>query len=637
MSFWKTFGFHTVSQIDTLLEGNFTLDQLLDEEEILQETKSQNKKLISFLAQQDTLRKLLGFITKEPPEGSDNKRRLKYPLLSCEILSSEVFAIFDAFYQPDNRVLLDELYGFLEHDAPLNPLLASYTSRVAAVLFAKKPAETLLYLKEKPDIITQFIKHLGNASVMDLLLKIIGHEDAAESGSTLEWLCKSEFISSLVHKFDPGLPVEVLENASQALVDIISVSSAASNSPLIAQLESRELLDTLFGYMLSNGLSQPLLHGVTVLIELLRRHRRDCNDDLTQLDELATPLRLTLDNLDKFIALLQQPSDATVTLPGVGTIPPLGFHKLKIVDLFSMLVHSNFKCIDDELLKKSVVSTVLDLFFSYHWNNFLHSTVEHMIQFILQGQNEDLKIKLLTDCQLLARICDASKGNDEDCAKPKGLRRGYMGFVTLISGNIIQVGASNTAVEQLLNADEPWQQYVKDSLAAVREKESRSLGGYAPNEFHDEDLDDDFDQNNQDFMNKRNFQLDEDSDEEDEDNRMEQVDGQLDDDDDDEDEEQNEINSDDDSDDDVDNTVAEEVQEKMQVTSTKDADTDAATDGHDQGAPLEPQAPAAASSEPAPTPVVLHDFAQFDAFLPSEPVPMQVDKPESASQERDPQ
>lgn len=47
MSFWKTFGFHAVSAIDTILDGgDFTLEQLLDEEEILQETKSQNKKLL---------------------------------------------------------------------------------------------------------------------------------------------------------------------------------------------------------------------------------------------------------------------------------------------------------------------------------------------------------------------------------------------------------------------------------------------------------------------------------------------------------------------------------------------------------------------------------------------------------------
>lgn len=57
MSFWKTFGFHTVSAIDTLLEGeDYTLEQLLDEEEILQETKAQNKKLIDLY--------LLNFIFK---------------------------------------------------------------------------------------------------------------------------------------------------------------------------------------------------------------------------------------------------------------------------------------------------------------------------------------------------------------------------------------------------------------------------------------------------------------------------------------------------------------------------------------------------------------------------------------------
>jgi serine/threonine-protein phosphatase 6 regulatory subunit 3 len=47
MSFWKTFGFHSISAIDNLIDsGSFTLEQLLDEEDILQETKAQNKKLI---------------------------------------------------------------------------------------------------------------------------------------------------------------------------------------------------------------------------------------------------------------------------------------------------------------------------------------------------------------------------------------------------------------------------------------------------------------------------------------------------------------------------------------------------------------------------------------------------------------
>lgn len=59
MSFWRTFGFHTVSAVETILDReSFTLEELLDEEEILQEVKSQNKKLLdlyplSFITWQD--------------------------------------------------------------------------------------------------------------------------------------------------------------------------------------------------------------------------------------------------------------------------------------------------------------------------------------------------------------------------------------------------------------------------------------------------------------------------------------------------------------------------------------------------------------------------------------------------------
>ena len=49
MSVWKNFGFYAASAIDQILDSReFTLEQLLDEDDILQETKAQNKKLIDF-------------------------------------------------------------------------------------------------------------------------------------------------------------------------------------------------------------------------------------------------------------------------------------------------------------------------------------------------------------------------------------------------------------------------------------------------------------------------------------------------------------------------------------------------------------------------------------------------------------
>ena len=89
MTFWKTFGFHNVSAIDTLLEReNFTLEDLMEEEELLSECKGQNQKLLDFILQPETLSLLMDYLSNNPP--SDVQ---KYPYLACEILCLDVWDI----------------------------------------------------------------------------------------------------------------------------------------------------------------------------------------------------------------------------------------------------------------------------------------------------------------------------------------------------------------------------------------------------------------------------------------------------------------------------------------------------------------------------------------------------------------
>jgi len=516
MSFWKTFGFHTVSAIDTLLESeDFTLEQLLDEEEILQETKAQNKKLIDFLIEPETLKKLVVYVTQEPEDDSDTKRKYKYPFLACEILASEVWALCDAFYQHQN--LLDDLYGFLARDPPLNPMLASYTCRVAGVLLQKKVAETIAYMKEKKSIIPSFIKHLGNSSVMDLLLKVIACEDTPDGSGILEWLCKTDLISCLISKFDPKLNSDVHENASQALVDIVAISVTSASSPLIAQLESEEVVKILFGYILSEGLTSSLLHGLSVVIELLKRHINEHHDEATEVDQLPALLRFVVTNIDKFHQLLTEPNqhnekhDIKLNLP-TGKHEPLGFHRLKIVEFFAILVRTNYKCIDSIVVKSGVLDTCLDLFFRYMWNNFLHTTVEQMIQGILDGENEDLKKALLVDCKLIKRIVEATRENETECARPKGVRRGYMGHLSTISQGLIQTASSDPLVEKILSESSEWAEYVKGPLAQTTERENRRLADYVSPDFAEEQEDPE-DYGEEYGTDDRDFALEDDDDE----------------------------------------------------------------------------------------------------------------------------
>lgn len=47
MSFWRSFSWNSGSAINTILEKeSFTLEELLNEDDILSELKTQNKKLI---------------------------------------------------------------------------------------------------------------------------------------------------------------------------------------------------------------------------------------------------------------------------------------------------------------------------------------------------------------------------------------------------------------------------------------------------------------------------------------------------------------------------------------------------------------------------------------------------------------
>src|SRR5256885_1937769 len=76
------------------------------------------------------------------------------------------------------------------------------------------------------------------------------------------------------------------------------------------------------------------------------------------------------------------------------------------------------------------------------------------------------------------RILDASKENETECAKPKGVRRGYMGHITTISAGLVQTASADPVIDKLLSEIPEWGEYVKGPLAQTREREMRRLANY---------------------------------------------------------------------------------------------------------------------------------------------------------------
>lgn len=268
--FWRFGGYANISTIDTILDKpDFTLEELLDESDLIQELKQHNSKLIEYLRSDNVLDSLLEYVvaprleTVESPDestdqeakaknsllsfsrprassratdlGNDDdeeqeKKRNRYAFVACEILSSDTWSIYEAL--AENRQLIRDFWKFLSRPAPLDPLQASYFTKVNESLFEKKTEDMMELLITLPDAVPNLLKHVECPMVMDLLLKIIAL-DRNEGGQGVVEVCASHIQISCTNTdtlFSSGC---ILRISSQASSLVSAPKTTGSFRPLL--------------------------------------------------------------------------------------------------------------------------------------------------------------------------------------------------------------------------------------------------------------------------------------------------------------------------------------------------------------------------------------------------------------------
>lgn len=216
--FWRFGGYPSISTLDTILDKpDVTVEELLDESDLIQELKQCNTKLIEYLRDENVLRRLLEYVVapqaprpeEEPEEDNEetsiqektlsplrrsvkdrreksrrydereewekaDKLRQNYAYIACEILSSETWSILEALME--NQQHLRVFWNFLRREPPLDPSEAGYFTKINETLLDKKTEEILRFIKSVEGIIPAMLKHVDCPMVMDLLLKIISME-----------------------------------------------------------------------------------------------------------------------------------------------------------------------------------------------------------------------------------------------------------------------------------------------------------------------------------------------------------------------------------------------------------------------------------------------------------------------------
>lgn len=219
--FWRFGGYAQLSSLDSILDKpDVTVEELLDESDLIQELKQQNSKLIEYLRDENVLERLLRYVTAPKPfeqpgegqtgeglgevgsptrqgffgkvagrarststaksdagegeESKDERTRMKYAYVSCEILSSEVWSISEAVLE--NQESLKQFWAYIKQPAPLDPVQAGYFTKVNESLLDRKMEEMLDFFKSLDNVVTDMLQHVDCPVIMDLLLKIISLE-----------------------------------------------------------------------------------------------------------------------------------------------------------------------------------------------------------------------------------------------------------------------------------------------------------------------------------------------------------------------------------------------------------------------------------------------------------------------------
>lgn len=577
-------GLQSRSPIDTLLEKETcTLEEILDEDDVLQEAKAHNSKLVAFLAKVENATKLIEYLTVDikadsssiiqtihpstsssnsttPTSPSESKfshrdsmelsnnaqlkqliqaelqelnqqqqqqnesenartssvetaspsankneesvrideekleRRIqKYPRLAAEILCSDIDQLYATIIS--DKVLLSSLFGFLSNEPSLNPALASYWIRVMRCLFQRRIFDLMKFIVQQDETFAQnFVDHLNIQGMEELLLKLTGcditlaRKDISMSDVSNWWL-KNGLIEKLIEKFDAKYEPEVHANVAKTLSEIVKRATTLNldlqkTNVLAASILSEKIMSMLMDSLMKNSTSVltegiPLLTSlIEISFDIMSLTQNYSNDEEDDVQSLPAPLRVIMQRLDQFVALLKNPpSDLAELHLSFGTLnPPLGETRLKVVEFLSALYHIGFPPIEKELIKNNVLNTIFDLFFEYEFNNILHNIVLKNVGFILAGESMELKRSLFKDCRIVERIVEANKKNEQALNQPKGIRKGYMGHLVIISNSILTTTKSQKSIAELIQDDSGWKDFVETSLHVQNQLEAKQIG-----------------------------------------------------------------------------------------------------------------------------------------------------------------
>jgi hypothetical protein len=247
VNFFSAFrGFHTSQAFEELLDKeDTTLAQVLEEEDVIQEMKNSNAKLVAFLTP-ERLTELLNFLTVVADDENDIPRARKYPFIANELLSCEAPTVLDMIL--GNEDLLGQLFSFFKEEAPLNLTLAGYVSQVVTNLLIRNREVMMSFFATQGDWVKGITAHIYSKSVSELIRALLLID--VTTTDRLWTQERVQLIDSVLEKLAPQATKDDNFHAAEVLCELVTRTEGINCwELLVARLTTEANIARIYNYI----------------------------------------------------------------------------------------------------------------------------------------------------------------------------------------------------------------------------------------------------------------------------------------------------------------------------------------------------------------------------------------------------
>lgn len=494
---WSISGISFASPVNDILDKEtYTLEELLQEDDLLQEVKSKNERLLAFLQTEETVETLVDYIVTAADDDAEDFRKFKYPYMACELFCCEVQKVLDILVEGQDGKFLSMLFSLLDNEAPLDHYLAGYFEKILEMLFRRMTIPVMMYLNDGGvPLLQKFLNHIENYSVMQIVQRVMlphipfsmDDVEVMSPEEKLNYQCNWSFQKETCHllcsRMLTGDSYDIPSHISDLLITVLQLSP--HDSLFLTHLCEPRCLDDLLKFSfqdytertsvtdLPSVESSLSLASISVLESLISRLCETMNpfeggEEKEVLDDVQKTMALIGECVDKvssalieyvpkFAAQLKAYTETDVC----GTFQSqsqcsyrrLGQRGLQLVKLVEAIVRLANDHIDSALCVSGALKACVDLMFHFELNSLLHLSVQRIILILIEGGATEGTIHcLLVDCGLLRHIIDiisnesasaSSEGNEEAAQEKRaksliaGSRRPVVGHVVSIAQSIV--------------------------------------------------------------------------------------------------------------------------------------------------------------------------------------------------------